>query len=110
MAQEQKQPSAHVEPAQAAIHLIAPEPAPSDNVVVLPVRAAAPVDTGATIKLGEINAMLAPISLSADGLAILGFIPAAIDKNAKLYRLSSLDSIFAALVKHIESVQARQAA
>ena len=54
--------------------------------------------------------LLAPIALTADGLASLGFTPVAVDKNAKLYRVSDLGHICAALVAHIETVQARQAA
>lgn len=59
------------------------------------------VDTGARIKLGDINARLAPVSLTADGLAQLGFSHVATDKSAKLYRASDFPAMCAALVKHI---------
>jgi hypothetical protein len=46
---------------------------------------------------------LAPIALTADGLASLGFTHAATDKAAKLYHESSFPQICAALVRHIEA-------
>lgn len=61
-------------------------------------------DTGERIKLGDINARLAPIALTADGLAQLGFAHVATDKSAKLYRESDFPAICAALVKHITDV------
>ncbi len=61
-------------------------------------------DTGERIKLGDINARLAPIALTADGLAQLGFVHVATDKSAKLYRESDFPAICAALVKHITAV------
>lgn len=60
--------------------------------------------------LGEVNALLSPIALTADGLVKLGFVHAATDKSAKLYHARDLTHICAALVNHINSVQARQAA
>jgi len=67
-------------------------------------------DTGARVKLGDINASIAPLSITADGLAQLGFAHVATDKSAKLYSLASLPAIYAAMVAHIEAVQAKQAA
>lgn len=55
-----------------------------------------------TLRLGKINERLAPIALSAEGLASLGFTHAATDKAAKLYHESSFPLICAALVRHIE--------
>ena len=92
----------------AAAHPLVVASAP--NVVAMPVRAAAPADTGATMKLGEVNARLAPIALTAEGLASLGFTPVATDKNAKLYRVADLGLICAALLKHVGQVQAKLAA
>lgn len=43
-------------------------------------------DNSPPIKLGDINARLAPIQISADGLAQLGFTHVATDRAAKLYR------------------------
>lgn len=56
-----------------------------------------------TLRLGQINERLAPISLTADGLASLGFTHAATDKSAKLYREEDFPRICAALVRHIHS-------
>lgn len=83
---------------------------PAGNVVPLTRPAAPPADTGARVKLGDINAAIAPLSISADGLLLLGFGPVATDKSAKLYSLASLPDIYAAMVSHIEAVQAKQAA
>lgn len=64
----------------------------------------------AMLKLGQINERLAPIALTADGLATLGFTHAATDKSAKLYLASDFSRICAALVRHIQTVQAGQPA
>lgn len=60
--------------------------------------------TGPMLKLGEINARLAPISITVDGLAQLGFTPAATDKASRLYRAADLPLILAAMVRHIKGV------
>lgn len=65
-----------------------------------------------TINLSAINEHLAPISLNAAGLALLGFEPVATVKASKLYRESDLPRIRAALVRHLEHLEnaAREAA
>lgn len=55
------------------------------------------VATGARIKLGDINARIAPITVTADGLRTLGFMPAAREKGATLYALADFGLICAAL-------------
>jgi hypothetical protein len=60
-----------------------------------------PTDTGAMIKLGEINARLAPIAITADGLKSLGFEHVAVDRAAKLYKESDFPKICDALIKTI---------
>ena len=82
--------------------------ATSANVVPLPVRAAPPA-TPPTLKLGEISTHLG-FTVTADFLRLLGFEPAATDKAAELYHEAQFPLICAALVKHIEQVQAQQAA
>lgn len=67
---------------------------------VEPVRAT-PTGTP-TLRLGRINERLAPIALTAEGLATLGFSHAATDKNAKLYHESTFPQICAALIRHIQ--------
>lgn len=63
-----------------------------------------------TLRLGQINERLAPIALTAEGLATLGFKHAATDKNAKLYHESDFDLICDALTRHIGAVLRKQAA
>jgi len=63
-----------------------------------------------TLRLGQINERLAPIALTADGLARLGFAPVATDKSAKLYRQSDFLGICAALQRHISTVAQTKAA
>ena len=57
-----------------------------------------------TLRLGQINERLAPISLSAEGLATLGFTHAATDKAAKLYYESTFPLICRALKNHIDAI------
>lgn len=87
----------------------APVSAPAANVVPIS-RPAAPADTGARVKLGDIAASIAPLSITANGLASLGFPHVGTDKAAKLYRTADLPRIYAAMVAHIEAAQAKQAA
>lgn len=56
-----------------------------------------------TLRLGQINERLAPIAMTADGLASLGFPHAATDKAAKLYHEHDFPRICAALVQHIHT-------
>ena len=57
---------------------------------------------GATIKLGEINALIAPLSVNGDGLAMLGFRHVRNDRNAKLYAADDFPRICDALVELIQ--------
>lgn len=87
-------------------YLQTPAPAePEQLSMVEPAR-----DSGARLKLGELNARLAPLSISADGLVELGFPHVATEKAAKLYRASDWPAICAALVKHLTEAGARPAA
>lgn len=80
----------------------AAEPAPT-----APTRAPAPVATvgagaartpaGRKIKLGDINARWAPITVTAEGLRTLGFQPAAREKGATLYADADFGLMCAAL-------------
>lgn len=71
------------------------------NVVPLTRPAA---DTGARLKLGQINERLAPMSINADGLAALGFQPVAIEKAAKLYREADFPLICQALIQRLTNL------
>ena len=63
----------------------APAPAPWD------------ADEAATLKLGDVNARLAPIQVTAEGLRELGIEPAGRDKRAVLYRESQFVAICEAI-------------
>ena len=56
-----------------------------------------------TLKLGQINERLAPLSITVDGLAQLGFAHAATDKSAKLYFESDFPAMCAAMAKHLQA-------
>lgn len=86
-----------------------PEPAPAN---VVPMRAApVPAErTGTpTLKLGDIAERLG-FSLTAEFMKGLGFTPAAIERRSCLFHEADWPLILAALVRHIESVQAKAAA
>lgn len=61
-------------------------------------------DEPATLKLGDVNARLAPIHVTADGLRSIGIEPAGREKNATLYRESQFAEICQVLVLHLQSV------
>lgn len=82
---------------------VTPQPTPDGKTV--PTTSTV---TGPMLKLGQINALLSPLSLSAECLSHLGFEPAGREKAAKLYRASDFPAICAALVQHIQRVQATQ--
>lgn len=50
------------------------------------------------LKLGDINARIAPLSISADGLAQLGFAPVSTERGAKLYAGDQLPAICERLI------------
>jgi len=60
------------------------------------------------IRLGEINALISPLSITAEGLAQLGFQPVATDKAAKLYAVSDMPRIVEALVHVLRGATARE--
>lgn len=67
---------------------------------VLHTAAPTEIANGKRMKLGEINALLYPLSVSAEVLKHIGFEPE-IEKNAKLYRAHDFQAICSALVQHI---------
>jgi predicted phage-related endonuclease len=83
-------------------------PAPAANVVQLQ-RPAAP-SAAPTLKLGDLNARIAPLSLSEAGLIALGFPAARRERNACMYHEQDFPHILAAIVRHVEGLQAKQAA
>lgn len=58
----------------------------------------APEGAVAVVRLGQINTLIAPLSISADGLASIGFEPVGKEGAAKLYRASDVPRICAALI------------
>ena len=100
MLAEQKRAAERVIETPVAVAPAAPQPA----LEAANTSAATAPATGPMLKLGEINARLAPISISADGLAQLGFSPDQAVKTAKLYRAADLPLILAAMVRHIKGV------
>ena len=88
------EPASSVQPAAAVSRpasLLSSPPVPQSTA-----PAAAPRDV-VKIKLGDINAAISPLSITADGLAQLGFKHVAQDRNAKLYDSSQLQAIFFAM-------------
>jgi putative phage-type endonuclease len=87
-------------------------PAPIGLAAVAPAgpapAAAATQTETPTLKLGDINARLSPISLTAAGLAELGIQHSATDKAARLYRESDWPRICAALMQHLQRAAAGQ--
>ena len=87
-----------------------PEPAPAAQVTpIAAARPAAAPATAPTLRLGQICERLG-FTMTADFLAKLGFMHAAQEKAEKLYHEDSFPSICAALVRHINAVQANQEA
>lgn len=83
-----------------AVVSTAPTPAPQ----IAPVAVERP---GARLRLGDINAAIAPLSITADGLAQLGFRPVGTDRAAKLYAASDFPHICGALARLVAEAPAR---
>ncbi|TAA11256.1 hypothetical protein EA658_16465 [Pseudoxanthomonas winnipegensis] len=72
-----------------------------------PQAPAAAVRSGAEIRLGEINALIAPLTVSAEALASLGFLPVRTERAAKLYDADKLESMLRALARHLATAADR---
>jgi len=100
----------------AAEESAAPEPDATEPVrapaaVVSVGRAgAAPMPAGAKVKLGDINARISPLTITADGLRQLGFEPAGRDRSATLYREADFPHICHAMAKVLEQAIQKKAA
>ena len=88
-------------PMVARIKRMFPEIVPPPAAPVPAPRA----DEPATLKLGDINARIAPLKLDAAGMAELGIQPARSEGSAKLYRESDFDRLLRGIVKHIQVLQ-----
>ncbi|MDC7805564.1 YqaJ viral recombinase family protein [Luteimonas sp BLCC-B24] len=78
-------------PTAAATAASGTAPAAATGDVVAPrlgerIAASVSAPSTARIKLGDINARIAPLSIDAAGLASLGFQPVGVERAAKLYR------------------------
>ena len=69
-----------------------------------------PTSSGVRIKLGDINARIAPLSVTADGLATLGFKPAGTERAAKLYAANDFELMCAAMRGVLDDATRKQAA
>lgn len=92
-------------PAPPIVQTQAPAPVAAPSPVVVPIRQ--PVTDEAYIKLGDINAALAPLSITAEGLLRLGFAHRKTDKAAKLYAASDMQPMFEAIREHITKTMGR---
>ena len=63
-------------------------------------------DEPATLKLGDMNARLHPLQISAAGLAEFGVQPTSTQGAAKMYRPSDFDRVLLAITKHVDSLRA----
>lgn len=113
---EQRRMAEEAARAAAAAAVVVPPPAPAVAPVAAPVAQIAPIvsqtapivpraDEPATLKLGDINARLAPVKLDAAGLAELGIKPAKVEGAAKLYRESQFAALCFKLIEHISGVR-----
>lgn len=88
----------------------AAEPTPRPPAVTTASQAgAAPMPPGARIKLGDINGWIAPLSVSASGLASLGFKPVGSRGAAQLYAAEDFPRICSALMQLIADAHERAA-
>jgi predicted phage-related endonuclease len=84
--------------------LVRPAPAPAAAGLPPEPAPAAADRPGERIKLGDINAAIAPLKIDAAGLAALGFQPVGTEGAAKLY--ANLPKIITALICHLQAVAA----
>src|SRR3546814_11483667 len=96
------------EPARAPAATASPAPSPPGAAIPQTGGARKPV--GARIKLGDINARIAPLSINAQGLAELGFQPAGMEGAAKLYAESDFAGICNVLSARLQRAAAMQEA
>ncbi len=116
--EERAQKAAAAEQAAQAAQT-APAQQQTEPVAAAPAATAAPVRTAPTavasapapnaaprevvkIKLGDINARIAPLSISADGLALLGFKPINATGAAKLYDQAQFPDMCRAMIHGLQ--------
>lgn len=122
--QEREEAQRRADAQAEAARVSAAAPAPAAVAAPAPVIASAPIAAAPAlsqaakslaapapaqvvrIKLGDINAKIAPLTITADGLAQLGFMPVTIERASKLYDAAKLPAMFSAM----QQVFARAAA
>lgn len=87
----------------------APAPAPAPTVIAMPQRAAAAPTAHPTLSLGQIKERIAPLSITAEGLAQLGFNGLK-ERGSVLFHESEFPHILAAMANHLQAIHAKQAA
>lgn len=93
----------------AATPVPMPAPAPAPTVIAMPQRVAAAPTAHPTLSLGQIKERIAPLSITAEGLASLGFTGLK-ERGSVLFHEADFPHILAAFVGHIQAIQAKQAA
>lgn len=101
---EAAQPVAAEAPPSPAV--VAPAPAAVQQIR----SSSAPAASAARIKLGDLNARIAPLRVSADGLAQLGFQPAAKQGGATLYREADFPAMCQAMSQVLQAAALKKAA
>ncbi|SDX14797.1 Phage-related protein, predicted endonuclease [Variovorax sp. YR634] len=94
----------------AATPISAPVAAPAPTVIPMPVRAAAAPASAPTLSIGAINERLQHFTVTEAGLRGLGFEPAGRERAAPRYHESEFPHVLAAIVAHVQGIQAKQAA
>ncbi|HEY4292096.1 YqaJ viral recombinase family protein [Luteibacter sp.] len=101
LAARDPEPVAHSElPVESPVPVPAVVYRSAARTVESPLPSAGPAKT---IKLGDINARIGPLSITADGLASLGFHPVGTERAAKLYAESDLIAIYRGLYGVIQN-------
>ena len=85
--------------AEAARQAEEAQPAPMPEAAPVPEAPEAPPVK--TLKLGEINERIAPVSITRDALAWLGFSPVGKERAAYLYDAAAFPSICEAIAQHV---------
>jgi predicted phage-related endonuclease len=99
------------EEAKAQVTQLSPTMQIIEAAPVTPIEAVRPAaGVVPTLRLGQINERLAPVAVTADGLARLGFAAAGRDRAAVLYHEADFPAMCAALVRHVTAVAQAKAA
>jgi hypothetical protein len=88
----------------------APAPALAPTVIPLQPRAQPAANVVPTLSIGAINERLQYFTVTEAGLRGLGFEPAGRERAAPRYHESDFPHVLAAIVAHVQGIQAKQAA